>query len=659
MDHQLEVMVFSKDRAAQLELLLRSIKRFCADWERIRWTVVHKGSTPEYALGYAVCRDLHPEFAHVDEDAYPQLSFHEIVLANIGDSPYFAFLVDDNVFKEPFELDSAEMRRFAADPEIACLSLRMAPRMDRCHPMQIMTPPPEFEDGTVWRWAGHRGDWGYPMSIDFHIFRREDIVPLLVQLPFQSPNWLESMLAANPLSAPKMICFEESKVVNLPVNRVQDTHPNPHAGTHGQDELNAGFLAGRRLALEHLVGVENLSPHFELPLRWEDDEAAPEDGSRGFVGVAYVDEVIERPALLETWSAAFSGADDATLVLYAPDGEADAIPDALEAVAEAAGVNDPGGADVMVLAVPAAVGDEALGASAVVMSAREARAGLEWVPHLDDSAGAVLRELYESKAALSEATAPPPVPTGGLDATALAAMARSLAPHASPADRAQYVEDALSYQAAGGDPLTAPDLMPMLHDKGVGNPYDQHYFFQDVWAARRVADRRPARHVDVASRVDLVGFLTALTDVVFVDIRPLTAEIENLECVVGTAHALPFDDRSLESVSCLHVAEHIGLGRYGDPIDPLGTVKAAAELQRVLADDGELLFSVPVGRPRVCFNAHRIFAPAAVPEMFPELEVVEFAGVDDLGQFRRHRGLDELEGSRYACGMYRLRRPAA
>jgi FkbM family methyltransferase len=121
---------------------------------------------------------------------------------------------------------------------------------------------------------------------------------------------------------------------------------------------------------------------------------------------------------------------------------------------------------------------------------------------------------------------------------------------------------------------------------------------------------------------------------------------------------MPFEDRSLESVSCLHVAEHIGLGRYGDPLDPFGTRKAATELQRVVAPGGQLLFALPVGRPRVCFNAHRVHSPNDVAAMFPELDLVEFSGVDDRANFRRHRSLDELEGAEYSCGMFRFVRPA-
>jgi SAM-dependent methyltransferase len=202
------------------------------------------------------------------------------------------------------------------------------------------------------------------------------------------------------------------------------------------------------------------------------------------------------------------------------------------------------------------------------------------------------------------------------------------------------------------------DAMPMLHDRTESSPYDPHYFFQDTWAARRIVERGPARHIDVGSRVDFVGFLTTVTQVTFVDLRPLDVALPNLEPIRASILELPFEDASVDSLSCLHVAEHVGLGRYGDPLDPNGTEKAAAELQRVLAPEGELLFSVPIGRHRVCFNAHRIHTPQEVIEMFPELSLEEFAAVTDDGSFG-HFDPNTLDNAAYACGLFRFQRVPA
>jgi SAM-dependent methyltransferase len=245
---------------------------------------------------------------------------------------------------------------------------------------------------------------------------------------------------------------------------------------------------------------------------------------------------------------------------------------------------------------------------------------------------------------------PPSVPQAGVRVLGAARAPRALMRYLS--DRGVY------RRLPNAEPLRWRDAFPQLGDRLTTSPFDRHYFFQDVWAAHHVAALAPGRHVDVGSRVDYVGFLTTICDVAFVDIRPLTAQLDRLESIEGSVLDMPFADRSVQSLSCLHVAEHIGLGRYGDPLDPLGTRKAAAELRRVLMPGGQLLFSLPVGRPRVCFNAHRIHDPHDVLEMFEGLRLAEFSGVGDDGIFRRDQELGELDHARYACGMFRFVRPA-
>lgn len=223
----------------------------------------------------------------------------------------------------------------------------------------------------------------------------------------------------------------------------------------------------------------------------------------------------------------------------------------------------------------------------------------------------------------------------------------------APGAYRRFARDLREFRRRGGR-AAREDLHPRLHDWTPTSAYDTHYFFQDSWAAREVAALSPPSHVDVGSRVDYVAFLTAVTDVIFVDIRPLEVDLPRFSSITGSLLALPFEDQSLASLSCLHVAEHVGLGRYGDGIDPEGTDKAMAELQRVVAPGGQLLFSGPVGRPRVCFNAHRVHDPVTVVERFGELRLEAFAGVDDAGRFHSQLRPEDLRGADYACGLYRF-----
>ena len=221
----------------------------------------------------------------------------------------------------------------------------------------------------------------------------------------------------------------------------------------------------------------------------------------------------------------------------------------------------------------------------------------------------------------------------------------------------RFLADRRAFTALAGAPrLRRSEDSPQLLDRTGNTPFEPHYTFQDGWAAREIARLAPERHVDVASRISFPIGLSAFVPVTFVDLRPLEVDLPGLECVSGSVLSLPFADRSLESLSCLHVVEHIGLGRYGDELDPDGTAKAALELQRVLAPGGTLLVGVPVGRQRVEFNAHRVHDPVQVPALFPELSLDGFAGVDDHGAFHPRLEPAALRGARWACGLYRLRR---
>jgi SAM-dependent methyltransferase len=211
----------------------------------------------------------------------------------------------------------------------------------------------------------------------------------------------------------------------------------------------------------------------------------------------------------------------------------------------------------------------------------------------------------------------------------------------------------------GAERLRFIDSLPQLHDRTATTPFDAHYFFLNGWAMRRIVALAPKSHVDIGSAVQFPNLLGAVIPTCFVDYRPLPARCAGMDSVAGDIASLPFADNSLASLSCLHVAEHIGLGRYGDALDPAGTRKAARELMRVLAPGGSLFFGLPVGVERTCFNAHRIHAPETTCSYFEGLELVEFSGVHDDGRFVEGALLEDFSDDVYACGMYWFRKPGA
>ena len=212
-------------------------------------------------------------------------------------------------------------------------------------------------------------------------------------------------------------------------------------------------------------------------------------------------------------------------------------------------------------------------------------------------------------------------------------------------------------RSAGAQPVRLAETHPCLSERVATTPFDPHYFYQGAWLARQLAAIKPRAHIDIGSSVMMISVLSAQVPVTFVDIRPLKTDLPDLKSIAGTITSLPFETRSQPSVSCLHVIEHIGLGRYGDPIDAEGAAKGLAELQRVVAPGGRLYLSTPVGRARVCFNAHRVFNPQTIIAGLGELNLTAFSLVNDEGRLISNCDTRLASNLDYGCGFFEFVRP--
>lgn len=218
----------------------------------------------------------------------------------------------------------------------------------------------------------------------------------------------------------------------------------------------------------------------------------------------------------------------------------------------------------------------------------------------------------------------------------------------------------LAGQSAQRFALSEKDLYPCLTDATTTTPFDRHYVYHPAWAARILAETKPDVHVDISSTLYFCSMVSAFVPVRFYDYRPANLALSNLFSAPADLTRLPFETGSVRSLSCMHTVEHVGLGRYGDPLDYDGDLKAMRELRRVLAPGGDLLFVVPVGKPRVVFNAHRIYSYRQVVDTFGDLKLAEFALIPDdgaVGGLLRNVSPELADQQSYGCGCFWFRRP--
>ncbi|PKP60029.1 hypothetical protein CVT91_05735 [Candidatus Atribacteria bacterium HGW-Atribacteria-1] len=197
--------------------------------------------------------------------------------------------------------------------------------------------------------------------------------------------------------------------------------------------------------------------------------------------------------------------------------------------------------------------------------------------------------------------------------------------------------------------LSEKNLYPCLNDRTEQTLVEPTYFYQDAWAFEKIVKQHPQQHVDVGSHHKFVALLSKVLPVTMVDLRPLSLPLDTLKFKKGSILELPFENGCVESLSSLCVVEHIGLGRYGDPIDPNGSEKAIHELKRIVQPGGSLYLSLPLDdKNRIYFNAHRAFKEEYVLKLFEPFQIVECRYIYGQNFGDRHK-----QG--FGIGCYHLR----
>ncbi len=248
-------LIFSKDRAAQLDLLLRSLRRFAPhESTRILWAA----SEDVFVEGYL---DPHGRLP-LDNSWTSGNDFDLDLRRALWECPdtVVTFLCDDDVVV-------AKVPLFAGLGENVLT-----------HSLRLGKHNPGWPGNVVWDWTDlPRTDFGFPGSIDGHTFRVKDVLWMIENDEIVSPTMLETVLALMceglATERPLMSCHEQQCLVGVPVNRVSDQSGVPFGEKFPQTtkELNDRWLGGERVSLDAVVsdlaGVD--ACHKEIEFRWE------------------------------------------------------------------------------------------------------------------------------------------------------------------------------------------------------------------------------------------------------------------------------------------------------------------------------------------------------------------------------------------------------
>lgn len=256
----LNSIIFSKDRAMQLDLLLQTMfDRFKIDDYKIN--VLYTTSNDEFQKGFDILISKYPNVNFLREK-----SFKSDLLSLFNESEYTMFFVDDIIFYNDVILNKDELHNIFEFSKAICFSLRLGLNTKICYTQQKLNNLNKYnthsfyhdvnliEPIIFWKVKDGTNDYAYPMSTDAHIFKTNYIKSLCELIEYRNPNTFEALLSNFSNSEMIISSYEESKIVNSPINKVQNVFDNLAGINYGYsaEDLNEMFLDGVSFNLEKM-----------------------------------------------------------------------------------------------------------------------------------------------------------------------------------------------------------------------------------------------------------------------------------------------------------------------------------------------------------------------------------------------------------------------
>lgn len=264
-DQKVDIVVFSYDRPMQLYACLESMSTYLKNLGDVK--VIARASSDPYREGYQHVKRAFPETEFLFQGENPKEDFKPLVMKAVYSSPsrYVAFAVDDLIVKD--QVDLTVCTEAMQNLNGWGFYLRLGKNITYSYMTASDAPQPPMkaykQEIFSWVFGKAQGEWKYANSLDMTIFSKEKIKEDLTTFSFYSPNSFESVWAQKSKRKKRGLCFEVSKVVNVPLNLV-NVSSNRNMQGAGAPELLRLFQQGLKMDIRPFFLINNRSPHEEI-----------------------------------------------------------------------------------------------------------------------------------------------------------------------------------------------------------------------------------------------------------------------------------------------------------------------------------------------------------------------------------------------------------
>ncbi len=259
-----DLVIFSCDRPLQLYALLESVERYVTHLGQMH--IIVRSTNVDYKQAY---KEVFQAFPHaIIKEQFGPHDFKQITLQSLNELPhkYILFAVDDIIITDTIDLDYCikTMQRFDAYG----FYLRMGKNCTLGYPQphRVSLPIFKFDNEGLCVWHFNEGscDWGYPHTVDMTLYKKEDILHDLRTLEYSAPNTLEGHWAGTSRAIMHRlgVCFEHSRMINIPMNRVQNEVHNYNMGISPEKLLQI-FNEGKKIDILKFYKIDNNNSHMD------------------------------------------------------------------------------------------------------------------------------------------------------------------------------------------------------------------------------------------------------------------------------------------------------------------------------------------------------------------------------------------------------------